>query len=131
MATTKGKDGRFKVGANTVAETRSFRFTRSSANADDSNIEDEWDTAKGVTKSWSGSAEVWWDASDTNGQAALDEGDEPTVYLYPTGTTAGQTYFHGAVIVESVEITNTRDGIVEASIQFKGNGICNKAVVGT
>ena len=129
MTTTTGKSGRFKVGANTVAEVRSFRFTRTAAKADDSTLEDEWDTNKHTTKSWSGSAEVWWDPSDTNGQGGLTEGAEPTVYLYPAGTDAGKTYYYGAVHVDSVEVQNTRDGIVEATIQFTGNGACTTATV--
>jgi len=130
MTTYKGRDGRFKVGANTVAEVRSFRFTTTAVSADDSTLEDEWDTGKSVTKNWSGQAQVWWDPADANGQGGLEAGDEPTVSLYPHGTDAGKTYFSGAIHVDSVEITSERDGVVEATIQFKGNGPCNRAVVG-
>ena len=122
MSVTKGKDGRFKVGSVTVAEVRSFRFTQTSNKTDSSTIADTWDKHERTTKSWAGSAEVWWDPSDTTGQGALEAGDTPTVFLYPAGTAAGKTYYTGAVGIDSVEITNTRDGLVEATIQFTGNG---------
>lgn len=130
MTTYKGRDGRLKVGAVTVAEVRSFRFTITAARADSSTLEDEWDTNMSVTKSWSGSASVWWDPADVTGQGGLEAGDEPTISLYPIGTDAGKTYYTGAVHVDSVEITNERDGIVEAAIQFTGNGPCTKSTVG-
>lgn len=131
MTTTKGKDGRFKVAGVTVAETRSFQFTRRAANTDSSTLEDEWDDHEVTTKDWDGSAEVFWDPSDANGQGALEEGMVAHVYLYPQGTSAGKTYWHGDVSVGSVDIKNTRDGLVEASIQFKGKGACTKSVVGS
>lgn len=130
MAKYKGRDGRFKVGANTVAQVRSFNFTITAARADSSDLEDEWDENMSVTKSWAGSASVWWDPADTNGQGGLEAGDEPSVNLYPIGTDAGKVYYSGAVHVDSVQITNERDGIVSAEIQFTGNGACTKNTVG-
>jgi hypothetical protein len=130
MTKYKGRDGRFKIGANTVAQVRSFRFTRTSTRADTSTLEDEWDANDGVTKSWSGQSLVWWDPSDANGQGGLKEGDRPTGFLYPQGTDAGKTYFSGTLHVDSVEIVNERDGIVEATIQWTGSGPCTEAVVG-
>lgn len=130
MTTYKGRDGRFKVGANTVAEVRSFRFTLTAVTADTSTLEDEWDTNDSVTKNWSGQAQVWWDPSDANGQGGLEAGDTPTVSLYPHGTDAGKTYFTGVAHVDSVETANERDGIVNATIQFKGNGALSKNTVG-
>lgn len=130
MANTKGKDGRFYLGANKVAEVRSFRFTTKSEMADDSTIEDTWNTSVPTTLSWSGSADVWWDPTDANGQMSLEAGEAGTANLYPAGTANGAAYYTGAVIVESVQVTNTRDGIVEASISFTGNGALSRTTVG-
>jgi hypothetical protein len=130
MTTYKGRDGRFKVGANTVAECRSFKFTRTAKSSDTSTLEDEWDTIDSVTKIWSGSCSVWWDPSDATGQAGLEEGNMPIVNLYPHGTDAGKTFFSGTVHVDSVDVTNERDGIVSADINFTGNGTCTKSQVG-
>ena len=127
----KGKDGRFKVGSVTVAEVRSFQFDRNATDADTSTLEDTWDKSEVVTKNWNGSAVVFWDASDINGQGALEEGMVAHAYLYPAGTGNGATYWHGDVIVSKVGLSNTRDGIVEASIEFKGTDVCTKAVVGS
>lgn len=130
MAVTKGKDGRLKVGANTVAEVRSFQFDRNAVDSDTSTLEDTWDDSEVVTMNWAGSAVVFWDPSDTNGQGALEEGMVAHAYLYPAGTGNGATYWHGNVIVMKVGLGNARDGIVEASIDFKGKGVLTKAVVG-
>lgn len=130
MTTSKGQSGRFKVGAVQVAEVRSFRFTINSATADASVLVDVWDRSKPITFNWSGQASVFWDPTDLAGQGALEAGDEPTVFLYPIGDDAGKPYFTGAIVVESVEITNERANLVEATIQFKGNGELAKLVVG-
>jgi hypothetical protein len=128
MTTYKGKDGRFKVGGVTVANVRSFTFTRTAAITDDSTLEDDWDTHQQTTKSWSGSAQVWWDPADA-GQVALEEGDSAAAELYPHGTDAGKTKFTGTCTVTSVQVSNTRDGIVEATIEFTGNGALTKATI--
>lgn len=130
MGVTKGREGRVKIGANTVAEMRSFSFTRNAQRADRSTIEDEWDRSGTNTKNWSGSMSVWWDPTDANGQMGFEEGDEVMLYLYPQNTANGATYYYGSVIADSVEISVARENHVEATVQFTGNGACTKAVVG-
>ena len=130
MATTKGKDGRFYIGSNKVAEVRSFSFNLKAEVADDSTIEDTWDTGKVTTMSGTGSADVWWDPTDTTGQMALEAGEEGTANLYPAGTGSGATYYTGAIIVTDVGIANKRDGIVEQSISFRFNGAASRTTVG-
>lgn len=130
MTSYKGQLGRFKVGANQVAEVRSFRFTINGATADASTIETVWDKSKVVTFNWSGQVQCFWDPADAAGQGGLEVGDEPTVFLYPIGDDAGKPYFTGAVVIESVEITNERSGLVEANVQFKGNDTMTRAIVG-
>lgn len=130
MSVTKGRDGRFKVGSATVAEVRSFSFTRNAARADRSTIDDTWDRSAEITKNWSGQAQVWWDPTDASGQGGLEEGEEAVANLYPQGTANGAVYYTGNVIVDSVEITVNRENHVEATIQFTGNGVCTRATVG-
>jgi len=130
MAVIKGRSGKVYVGSNVVAEVQSFSFTRNATLGERSTIDDEWDRNAPVTKSWSGQMSVWWDPADTNGQMGLEEGDEPTLNLYPDGNANGKTYYYGTVGVTSVEITNERANHVTATIQFTGNGACTKAVVG-
>lgn len=130
MSKTKGKEGRFKVNGVTVAEMRSFTFTETAAKTDSSTLEDEWDTVETTTKSWSGSAEVWSDPTNTGGQGALAIGAKVPVFFYPYGTSAGKVVRSGIAHIDSADIKNTRDGLVEMSVKFTGDGELASSTVG-
>ena len=122
MATHTGSEGTVKVGANTVAEIRSFSISTTADLAEDTTMGDAWRTHKTTLKSWSGSLDCFWDESDTTGQGALVEGAEVTLGVYPEGASTGDKYYTGTAIITGLTINSSFDGLVEASFTFQGTG---------
>ncbi len=122
MATHTGSEGTVKVGANTVAEIRSFSIDETGDTLEDTTMGDTARTYKSSLTSFSGSVDVFYDETDTTGQGALTVGAEITINAYPEGDTAGDTYKSGSAIVTGVSLTSSFDGMVESSITFQGNG---------
>jgi len=122
MATHTGSEGTVKVGANTIAEIRSFSIDETGDTLEDTTMGDTARTYKSSLTSFSGSVDVFYDETDTTGQGALTVGSEITINAYPEGDTAGDTYKSGSAIVTGVSLTSSFDGMVESSITFQGNG---------
>ena len=129
MATHKGSEGVVKVGANTVAEVRSWTVTESADTLEDTSMGDTARTYKSSLTTFTGSLDVFWDETDTNGQGALTIGAEVTFNVYPEGDTAGDTYYTGTAIVTEVSRTASFDGLVEASVSLQGTGALSESTV--
>ena len=122
MATHAGSEGTVKVGANAVAEIRSFSVSETADTIEDTTMGDAARTYKPSLKSFTGSLDVYWDETDTNGQGALTVGSEVTIGFYPEGATTGDTYLTGSAIVTGLTVNSSFDGMVEASITIQGTG---------
>ena len=129
MAVHKGSEGTVKVGANAVAEIRSYSIEETGDTLETSTMGDSARTYVPSLTSWSGSVDVYWDETDTTGQGALTVGAEVTLNVYPEGDTSGDTYYTGAAIVTSVSKNASFDGLVEASIGVQGNGALTNTTV--
>lgn len=129
MATHKGSEGTVKVGANAVAEIRSFSIEETADTLEDTSMGDTARTYLASLTSFSGSVDVFWDETDTNGQNALTIGASVTLNLYPEGDTAGDTYLTGTAIVTSRSISSSFDGMVEMSIGVQGTGALSTSTV--
>ena len=80
-------------------------------------------------KTFSGSIDCFWDETDTNGQLTLDPGSTVTINVYPEGSSSGDTYYTGSVIITEKSITASFDGMVEASFSFQGTGALSETTV--
>jgi predicted secreted protein len=129
MATHAGSEGTVKVGANAIAEIRSFSIEETADTIEDTTMGDGARTYKPSLTSFSGSVDVFWDETDSTGQGALTIGAEVTLNLYPEGSTAGDTYLSGSAIVTSRSISSSFDGMVEMSISVQGNGALTTSTV--
>ena len=129
MANHKGSEGVVKVGANTVAEVRSWTVSEEAETIEDTAMGDAARTYQVGLKTWSGSCDVFWDETDTNGQVALAAGSSVTIFFYPEGATSGDTHYTGTAIVTSHEKSAELDGMVEASISLTGTGALSTATV--
>jgi hypothetical protein len=124
MATHTGSEGTVRVGANAIAEIRSYSVEETADTAEDTQMGDTFRSFKTTLRGWSGSVDVFWDELDTNGQNLLIPGAEVTVNFFPEGATAGQSerYFSGTAIVTGKTVTASFDGMVESTITLQGNG---------
>jgi predicted secreted protein len=129
MATHKGSEGTVKSGANAIAEIRSYTITQSADTIEDTVMGDSARTYLSSLTSFSGSIECYWDETDTNGQLTLDPGSTVTINIYPEGSTSGDMYYTGSVIITEKSITASFDGMVEASFSFQGTGALTETTV--
>lgn len=129
MATFSGSDGVILVGTDQVAEVRSFSIDESMDTLEDTSMGDTSRTYKTSLKSFSGSADVFFDDTDTSGQGALTVGTSATLNIQMEGNTTGDHKMSGTVLVTGRTITASFDGLVEASITFQGTGALTESTV--
>ena len=129
MATHTGSEGTVKVGANAIAEIRSFSIEETADTLEDTTMGDSARTYKSSLTAFSGSLDVFWDETDTTGQGALTIGAEVTLNLYPEGDTSGDTYLTGTAIVTGRSVSSSFDGLVEMSISVQGTGALSQTTV--
>ena len=122
MSTISGSEGIVKIGANQIAEVKSWNLEESCDVVDASIIGTEWRKSQATIKSWSGSLDAFWDKDDIAGQGALKVGARVMLNLYPEGDSDDKTYFSGTAIVTGISRQGTFDGLVESSFTFQGTG---------
>ena len=128
MATHTGSEGTIKIGSDTVGELRSFSLESTAETIEDTSMGDTSRTYKVGLKSFTGTASVFFDETDT-AQTALVAGAEITLNVYPEGATSGDTYYTGSAIVTGKTINSSFDGMVEAEVSFQGTGALTSATV--
>lgn len=129
MATHAGSEGTVKSGANAIAEVRSFSLEETADTIEDTTMGDASRTYLTGLKTFSGSVDVFWDETDTDGQVSFSVGSSVTFAVYPEGDTAGDTYYSGTAIVTGRTITSSFDGMVEASFTLQGSGALTATTV--
>ena len=120
MATHLGKEGTVQVGSNAIAEIRSFSIDETIDVVED--MGDSSKTYLASIKDFSGTVDVLYDETDTNGQTALSVGSSVTLNFAPEGTTSGDVKLTGTAIVTGKSVTSSFDGLVESSITVQGTG---------
>ena len=128
MATHTGSEGTIKIGSDVLGELRSFSLESTSETIEDTSMGDTSRTYKVGLKSFTGTASVFFDETDT-AQTALVAGAEITLNVYPEGATSGDTYYTGSAIVTGKTINSSFDGMVEAEVSFQGTGALTSATV--
>jgi len=122
MAIHKGSEGVLKVGANTIAEVRSWSIDESAGTIETTVMADAARTYVASKTDFTASMEVFWDEEDTTGQGALTAGAEVTFNVYPEGDTSGDTYYTGSAIVTGISRSADGDSMVTHSISLQGSG---------
>ena len=122
MATHLGKEGTVQVGSNAIAEIRGFSIDETIDTVEDTSMGDSSKTYLASIKDFSGSVDVLYDETDTNGQTALSLGSSVTLNFAPEGTSSGDVKLTGTAIVTGKSITSSFDGLVESTITVQGTG---------
>jgi len=129
MATFSGSSGVVRISTNAIAEIRSWSVEASSDTIDDSVMGDTWRTFKAGLKSWTGSADVLFDDTNTTGQGACTVGASVTVTFCMEGVADGSHKLTGTAIVTGRNISASHEGLVEASLSFQGTGALTEGVM--
>ena len=122
MATHLGKEGTVQVGSNAIAEIRGFSIDETIDTVEDTSMGDSSKTYLASIKDFSGSVDVLYDETDTNGQTALSLGSSVTLNFAPEGTASGDVKLTGTAIVTGKSVTSSFDGLVESTISVQGTG---------
>ena len=122
MATHLGKEGTVQVGSNAIAEIRGFSIDETIDVVEDTSMGDSSKTYLASIKDFSGTVDVLYDETDTNGQTALSLGSSVTLNFAPEGTSSGDVKLTGTAIVTGKSVTSSFDGLVESTITVQGTG---------
>ena len=122
MATHLGKEGTVQVGSNAIGEIRGFSIDETIDTVEDTSMGDASKSYLASIKDFSGSIDVLYDETDTNGQTALAVGATVTLNFAPEGTASGDVKLTGSAIVTGKSINSSFDGLIEASISIQGTG---------
>ena len=129
MASHTSVEGVVTVGGNVVAELRSMSLETSAEMIDATTITSAAKVNKAGTVSFTGSIDCFFDETDTNGQITLVEGASVTVVYLFEGNTSGDYSYSFTALVNSVSISASVDGMVEASFSFTGTGAITRGTV--
>jgi len=129
MATFAGSGGVIKIGSAAVAEVRSYSIDETMDTLEDTAMGDASRTFKASLKSFSGSADVFFDDTDSSGQGALTVGSTGSISVLMEGDTSGDHSLIGSILVTGRTISGSFDGMVEASITFQGTGALTEGTV--
>ena len=129
MANHKGSEGLVKIGSNTLAELKSYSIDHTTSTIEDTTLSDTSKTFQAGTSEFSGSADCFWDETDSTGQGALTAGAQVTLYIYPEGADSGATVYSGTAIVTGINRTASVEGMVDVSFSFQGTGDLSTATV--
>ena len=99
MAVFTGKAGVVQTGSNSLAEVRSYSITQSGETTESTAMGDSAKTFESTLTEFSGSVDLFFDDTDTNGQVALAIGTSFTLNLAPEGTGSGAFKLSGSAIV--------------------------------
>jgi predicted secreted protein len=121
MANHTGSEGLIKISSDTVGELRSYSLETTGDTIEDTSMGDSTRTYKTGLTSWTGTASVFMDETDT-AQIALTVGSSITISFYFEGASTGDKYYTGTAIVTGKSVSASFDGLVESEISFQGTG---------
>ena len=127
MATIKGSEGSLKVGSDNtneveLAQVKSYSLTESADTAETTVMGNNasYKSFTATLKSWEGSCDIIYDHDDFS-NANLNAGADIYLELYPEETDTVNKY-SGNAVVTSFEITADTGDLVQATVNFQGNG---------
>ena len=130
MANHKGSEGTVHVaGANAMAELTGWEFNESMNPIEDTILSEEVKTFQVGDTEWEGSADAFWDETDSAAQMALTIGASVALIFYPEGADTGDYKYSGTGLVTGIKRSAANNGMVEVSFTFKGNGALTGATV--
>ena len=132
MATLTGNNGAISINGISVLAVRNFSIEMTADTIETTVMGVDVRTYLSGMSSFSGSADVYFDASDYDTNESTFN---PTAGLVGASGVAGKFYvlldaastnvdqaFTGSIIVTGYTVTASMDGMVEASISFQGTG---------
>jgi len=139
MSTLTGADGAILIGSTTLAAVRNFSVETTADTIEFTVMGNDTRQYKKGLSSWSGSADIYFDAAEFAGAQTTFNlttstslvGDSPLNFKgYVLADSSNDVAFTGTIIVTGYTVNSSMDGMVEASISFQGNGAINFSASG-
>ena len=128
MATLVGNDGQVTIAGQAVVSTRNFSVDMTSDTIETSTMGTDVRTYVKGMSSWSGSADIYFDTSDTQsdfllaGSTSTVGGTPVAVKFYIDQDASNDVVLYGNGIITGYSVSSSMDGLVEATISFQGSG---------
>ena len=124
MASLTGNDGQVSVGGVALLATRNFSVDTTADTIETSTMGTDVRTYVKGMSSWSGSADVYFDTSETPPAltAGLVGGAAVAVKFYLLQDATNDFVFTGNGIITGYSVKSSMDGLVEATISIQGTG---------
>lgn len=126
MTTYTGSSGVVKVGTNTVGEVVSFTVNENADRVEDTVLGDTNRTYKSGLEDVDGTIEVRYDPGDTNGQEAMQPGDEVSLTLWPLGSGSGNPEWTVTATILSRNLNVAFNEVIGATIEWAAAGALTK-----
>ncbi|WP_420578783.1 hypothetical protein [Oceaniradius stylonematis] len=130
MSKSHGKNGRVKVSATLVAETRAWTLQENVPVQDATAQGDSWQEHLTGIPGWTANVTCYYDPADANGQEAFTIGASVDVEFYTDGDGTGKTYKSGTATVIDRGQESPVDGNNMLEIGLQGNGALTQSTVG-
>jgi len=131
MAYATGSDAVIKIGSDTLTQCSAFSIDKTVDNAETSAIGTTSKSFVNTLDSWTGSLELFWDATDTATAAILTatvgNSAAVSVSFYYEGTTAPDKYLTGNGLMSGISWTGEANGVFTASVTITGTGTLTEA----
>ena len=125
MAAIVGNDGVLSLDGETVAQLRSYSIDTTSDTIETTVMGDDSRTYVKGLSSYTGSADVYWDATHwsgiTNGNPTGGTVGDGPVAMTLYAESAGDNW-SGNILITGYSVSASTDGLVEATISFQGTG---------
>jgi predicted secreted protein len=128
MATITGNDGQVTIAGNVVTSTRNFSVDITADTIETSTMGVDVRTYVKGMSSWSGSADIYFDTSDTQSDflvaaSGSTVGGAPVaVKFYIDQDATNDIVLYGSGVVTGYSVSSSMDGLVEATISIQGSG---------
>jgi hypothetical protein len=128
MATIAGNDGQVTIAGNVVTSTRNFSVDITADTIETSAMGVDVRTYVKGMSSWSGSADIYFNTSDTQadfllaGSTSTVGGQPVAVKFYIDQDATNDVVLYGNGIITGYSVSSSMDGLVEATISVQGSG---------
>lgn len=121
MSNIVGNSGIIKIGGTAIGSVVSFSLSLVGDQVESTVLGSEWRTMLTTLKSWSGSANLYFDNADPI-QALLQINALLTFELLPEGEVTGGYMAAGSAFIATVDQSNEIEAVFNRDVTFTGTG---------
>lgn len=118
MSTLQGKDGVVQVSDIPITQLKSWSLDTSASSTEIKTMGSEFSSNLPGIKTQSGSIELLYDKTDSNGQELMEAGEVVSIKLFLEADESGGIYFGGNALITDVSVPVSAEDMVTKTISF-------------